>query len=303
MTSRRAWSIAACILAFLGLAPWSVAAQDTPGEPRHDLGALLATGVLVGSAANSFTERPHEGFHFTNEGFFGRDTYVGGADKVSHFVNYSILSKELSSLYGKLGYPEPQAILLGFGVSSVAGLVTEIGDGTTFYGFSYEDLVMDTLGAGTAALVTATRANDLIGFRGGFLLPPTGAKTCCQVRGKGRDYSNEIDTADLKLAGLARRLGLDLGPLRYLLLSVTYGSKGYPRGAPALRERQLGLEIGLSFEAILNDVGARRNTWWGYALHVVFDNVRVPFTAVGFRYDLNHDRWHGPDNGNSFTGR
>ena len=35
-----------------------------------------------------------------------------------------------------------------------------------------------------------------------------------------------------------------------------------------------------------------------YGLHVVFDNIRLPYTAVGFRYDINHGRWHGPNAGN-----
>ncbi len=59
--------------------------------------------------------------------------------------------------------------------------------------------------------------------------------------------------------------------------------------------------IGLNLEEIPNVAGARRDTWWGYALHVIFDNFRVPYTSVGFRYDLNHDRWRGPDYGNGFS--
>jgi hypothetical protein len=115
--------------------------------------------------------------------------------------------------------------------------------------------------------------------------------------GVGRDYSNEIYTADLKLAGLGRRLNLRIGPLRYLYLSFTYGIKGYPYGVPNLRERQVGVELGLNFSQMLDDLGVRRQTWWGYALHVVFDNVRFPFTGLGFRYDMNHGRWHGPNSG------
>ena len=54
---------------------------------------------------------------------------------------------------------------------------------------------------------------------------------------------------------------------------------------------------------ILEDLGVGRNTWWGYTLHTVFDNLRVPFTAVGFRYDLNHGKWTGPDSGNGYAVR
>jgi hypothetical protein len=100
---------------------------------------------------------------------------------------------------------------------------------------------------------------------------------------------------------LSRRLGLNVGPLRYLLFSVTYGSKFYPSGPPDLRERQVGFEIGLNFEEILNALGVWRDTWWGYGLHVVFDNIRFPFTSVGFQYGLNHGRWYGPGNGNQYS--
>jgi predicted lipoprotein DUF2279 len=273
----------------------------TERRPRSVLATLLSAGVLAGAAANAFTERPHQPLHVTHEGFFGRDTYAGGGDKASHFVDYAIAAKELAIIYDRFGVSPPAARLLGFGVATLTGLVTELGDATTFYGFSYEDLVMDVLGAGTATATVAARLDDLFGFRRGFLLPPAGSATCCQVSGKGRDYSNEIQTADLKLAGLADRLALPLGPFRYLLVSVTYGTKGYPSGLPTLRERQVGIEIGLNLAVILDDLGVQRDTWWGYALHVVGDNLRVPFTAVGFRYDLNTHRWRGPDNGSSFA--
>jgi hypothetical protein len=270
-------------------------------QPQKLLAALLSVGVLAGAAANSFIESPHQSFHVTHEGFFGQDTYAGGGDKASHFVDFSIVAKELANGYDRLGFSRRTSLLMGFGVSTLAGLVIELGDGITFYGFSYEDLMMDTLGAGTATVVAAARLDDLIGFRRGFLLPPSGNATCCKVPGKGRDYSNEIQTADLKIAGLARRLDLPVGPLRYLLFSVTYGTKSYPSGLPELRERQVGFEIGLNLAIILDDLGVRRDTWWGYTLHVVFDNFRVPFTSVGFRYDLNSKRWRGPDNGNGFA--
>lgn len=272
-------------------------------KPKRLIAALISAGAIAGSAANSFTETPHHPYHFTNEGWFGRTTYAGGGDKAAHFVDYAIISKELGKAYNLLGFDRTTSIWMGFGVATATGLMTEIGDGTSKYGFSYEDFVMDALGAGVAGLVAATRTEDLFGFRGGFLLPPAGRDTCCVVPGKGPDYSNQIQAADLKLAGFGRRLGVPIGPLRYLLVSLTYGTKGYPTGDPELRERQVGIEIGLNFEQILDDVHVTRSTWWGYALHLVFDNIRFPFTAVGYRYDLNHDRWRGPDNGHSFPSR
>jgi hypothetical protein len=265
------------------------------------LASLVSAGAIAGGSISTFLETPKEAYHWAGEGFFGADTYAGGADKASHFVDYAIVTKELANLYGVMGFSRRDSILMAAGVATVTGLVFEIGDGTNVYGFSWEDFTMDVLGVGVAAVISALELDDLVGFRHGFLVPPPEHDVCCAVEGPGRDYSNEIYTADLQIAGLARRLGLKVGPLRYLLLSLTYGTKGYPHGLPDLRERQVGIEIGLNLKVILDDVGVSRNTWWGYTLHTVFDNLRVPFTAVGFRYDLNSRRWIGPDSGNGYA--
>ena len=267
------------------------------------IASAMSAGVVIGGAINAFIETPHQSFHFTSEGFFGERTYAGGADKASHFVDHTILSKELAYLYEKMGYSRRDSILLGFGVAVAGGLLNEVGDGFNKYGFSWEDLTMNVLGAGASAAIAAAGLEDLIGFRHGILLPAAGSRTCCQDPGKGRDYSNEIFTADLQLAGVGRLLDWKIGPLRYLLVSATYGTKGYPSGSIDSRERQVGIEIGINFSPILTDLGVQRNTWWGYTLHIIFDNFRVPFTAVGFRYDLNHGKWIGPDNGNGFATR
>ena len=221
-------------------------------------------------------------FHVTREGFFGANTLDGGADKAAHFADYFVISKEFAYIFGKLGFSESSALLLGLGTAMVGGALNEVGDGFSQPGFSYEDIVMDWLGAGTATLLLATRMDDLLGVRTSHL----------------DGYPHDVFSADLKLSGLARRLNINIGPLRYLLFSVTYGTKGYPDGPVAERQRQVGVEIGLNLEQILSDLGVTRDTWWGYALHFAGDNARWPFTAVGFRFDLNHSKWHGPNSGN-----
>jgi hypothetical protein len=253
-------------------------------QPRRLLAALAISAELAVSIAKATVPFEHVDFNIKNEGFFGPNTAHGGADKAAHFVDYVIISKEFAYIFEKLGYSENASRWLGVGTAITGGLLNEVGDGLTTNGFSAEDLLMDALGAGTAALLAATRVDDLVGFRSSIM---------------GDHYGHDVYSMDLKLAGLARRLHLNVGPLRYLLFSVTYGVKDYvPGGSAAERQRQIGLEIGLNAEEILIAVGARRDTWWGWALHVVGDNIRFPFTAVGFRYDLNHQKWHGPNSGN-----
>ena len=258
--------------------------SESERRPNWLLASLLSSASVLGGAANSLTDHCCQSYHFANEGWFGANTHYGGADKASHLTSYYIVSKEFAKMYVVLGLKPENARWLAAGVAAVTGLANEIADGLNRDGFSYQDLVMDIGGSLAAALVDAAKAEDLVGFRRGFV----NINDCC-------NYSNEIYTADLALVGVARRLRLNIGPLKYLLLSATYRTQGYP--SDPNRQRQVGVEIGLNFKQILDDLNVRRDKWWGYGLHVVFDNFRFPYTAGGYFYDLNHGRWHGPNAG------
>jgi hypothetical protein len=145
---------------------------------------LIPVGVAVGGLENSLTDSPLRSFRFVNEGYFGASTYAGGADKASHFVDYTIVSREIAYVYEKLGYSERTSTLLGLGMGFLGGLANEIGDGFDQYGFSFQDLAMDSAGAITSTLLLATGTQDLVGFRNGFLVPKSKA-TCCESVGGG----------------------------------------------------------------------------------------------------------------------
>jgi hypothetical protein len=77
------------------------------------------------------------------------------------------------------------------------------------------------------------------------------------------------------------------------MASLTYGSRGYRELPPEERERNVGIELGLNIPEVLEAIGIpERGFWW--PVYAFFRFVRVPYTAIGFHYDLDHDRWHGP---------
>jgi len=273
-----------------------------PPRPKWLWIDLAFAATLGGSALNAFHDTPRHKFHFTDEGFFDPGTYAGGADKASHLVDYNAVARLLTGTYELLDLPTDKARVLGSVTSVLAGFMTELGDGTTKYGFSYEDLVMDTVGATSAYLVAHFEAEDLIGFRAGWIpsqkTPPKYAAT---PPGVGQDYSSNIYTADLRLSGLEKRTKANFWLARYLLLSTTYGTKGYPYAVPELRERQLGIEIGLDVAYIARSLGVPPDKWWGKMLLIVLEIVRFPYTSIGYRYDFNHRKWVGPDNGATFS--
>ena len=267
---------------------------------------LVSAGVLVAGSLDALTSPWDYGFqsyHFHNEGFFGKNTYAGGADKVSHFVINASVARELALIFDRQGHSVEQSTALAFGLTALVGVIVESGDALSVYGFSYEDLTADVLGAATGLFLTRKGLNDLVGLRGGrvsrdFPLPEGHTPSL------GANYSGEIYSVDLKLAGLARRLNVRPGVARFLLVSSTYDTKGYGY-SPALpladRQRNVGIEIGLNLPEMLTAVGIRETTWWGNLLHMILNFYRLPYTSFGFHYDLNHGRWHGPDTGNKFN--
>lgn len=238
-------------------------------------------------------------FHLVDEGWFGAGAYSGGADKASHFVFSAILEDGAEAVYRSLGKDERQARLLGVALVSASGLVIEIGDGFTKYGASWEDATMNVLGAVASAGVKSLRLQDTIGFRAGIVrnrIPDP----CCRATAYGGDYSKWVHSIDLKLEGFLPRVGAKPGLARFLLVSLTYGTKGYRFSPEDVRQRNVGIDVGLNVEAILRAAGVRGDTWWGGPLLAFARYYRIPWTTFGWRYDLNSGTWHGPDTGDVF---
>jgi hypothetical protein len=269
--------------------------------PRRLWIRVVSGATLIGSAWNSFGDGPNHKFHFTNEGWFGRYTYAGGGDKASHVVSYYIVAKLLSGVYMELGMKKNDAALLGTGVSILAGFVTELGDGRGKYGFSYEDFVMDSVGAVSALGISYYGLDDLLGYRAGLV--PTQPALCCPYGGTGKDYTREIYTADLKIAGLGERMKFNPGPARYLLFSISYSAKGYPYANPGIRDRMVGFELGVNFGEVLRALHVPPDRWWSKVLYFAFDVLRIPYTQIGMYYGLNTGKWFGPGIGDQWLGR
>jgi len=284
-----------------GSAPPPAVAFSAPNGSglRSWAAAAVAAVSIAYSLENSMKEpSPNGGFHETAEGFFGSKTYAGGADKAAHFVHYTMAARLFETTYSRLGYSDTTSRWLAFGTAFGTGLATEIGDGTTLFGFSFEDLLMDALGAASAMGLSSTGWDDTFGFRYGTGVSQEEYTGCCARSGEyGRDYSGEIFTADVKIAGASRRLRLDPGPARYLLVSMTYGTNGYRHAPAELQQRLVGLEVGIDFSEILRSLRVPREPLWGELVYTFFDMIRLPYTAIGVRYDLNHGRWFGPTTG------
>jgi len=278
--------------------PGSVHGLRDPRTAALFFGSSLLVVPLAGNWA-WWKGHFDESFHFANERWFQRNTYAGGADKASHFVMGTFGGNLFDDLYQQIGHSPPEAHRLAVVNVLLAALVVEIGDGHTMDGFSWEDATATTLGGLLSVWINSRGWHDTVGFRIGPVddrppsdyVPPGNAMPPASALGSQVSYSTQIYSADLKLVGLLPRLHQDPGVARFLLLSIAYGSKGYQYVAPSVEQRDLGFYVGLNLREALLAVGVPESTWWGAPLLLLAEYVRLPYTSVGFRIDLNSRRW------------
>jgi uncharacterized protein YfiM (DUF2279 family) len=260
---------------------------------------LVTAGALVGGFLQGLGAPLQYGWvawNVTDEGWFGRDTYVGGADKISHFVISSGVSRALYEAYIAQGKTVDQSFNLALATSFMAGTFVEIMDGVSVYGFSFQDLTVDALGAAAGLLIQRNHLEDMLGLRLGLSntpIPPEAVGS--SVATLGRSYNDEIYAADFKPAGLVRRLGGKPGFERFFLTSFVFFTRGFGYDPPLpTRYQQIGFEVGLNFPEILRALGVDEKTWWGTGLQAIFQFFRFPFTQVGVYYNLYDNKWYGP---------
>jgi Predicted periplasmic lipoprotein (DUF2279) len=256
--------------------------------------AAVAGGVLQGLGAP--LQYGWQSWNTTDEGWFGRDTYTGGADKVSHFVLSSAVSRLLYGAYTYLGHPPNQSFNLALATAFTSGLMVEVMDAFSVYGFSFQDLAVDALGSAAGVLIQRNHLDDLLGLRVGLVETPIPADAIgSSAETLGRSYNDEIYAADLKLGGLVRRLNGKPGFERFFLTSFVFFTKGFGYDPPLpTRYQEIGFEVGLNFSEILRAFGVTEKTWWGQGLIAIFDFFRFPFTQVGVYYNLFDQKWYGP---------
>ncbi len=280
--------------------PSPPAAPPAPPKKLFTTGTTLWTAAaLLGGIGQGIGAPIHYGlqsWHFTDEGWFGYDTYAGGADKASHFVVSSGISRLLFDVYQLQGHTVDQSFNLALATTLMAGIFVETGDAITVYGWSWQDLTADFLGDFSGLLIHRHHLQDLLGLRLGPAdtdIPP--AAIGSSEPSQGASYSNEIYTVDLKLGGLVSRLHGKPGIERYFLTSFVFFSKGFGYDPPLpTRYQEMGFELGINFPAILKDVGVPESKWWGQGLYAFFNFFRIPYTQVGTYYNFKNKKWYGP---------
>ena len=209
------------------------------------------------------------GPRFQDEGWFGRETDEGGADKLGHFYTGYLFSHLFAGQYERWDFERDEAIKWG-ALSSlgITGLI-EVGDAfSDRYGFSYQDMVFNTLGAAAGYLLWSfpelSRKIDLRVEYNPFL---SGDRQF--------DITTDYDRLSYLIAFKAEGFDFIENPyLKYLELHVGFRARNYAaysdRPDVDLRKQFLYVGIGLNLSKLFRP----------YLDVPVFNYLQVPYTYL-----------------------
>lgn len=208
--------------------------------------------------------------HANTEGWFSNDTDDGGVDKIGHLYTGYLTAHGLSYLFESLCFNKQDAALYG-SLSSFAILsYMELGDSFSDFGFSYEDLVSNTLGSILGYYLyrnpQLSRKID-IRWEYGFHRKSNDFTT---------DYENSKYLVAVKLNGFEKTRN---SFLKHIELHVGYYTRGFSDPADA-KERNLYLGVGIN----LTDYFKRRSY---NKTATFFKYMQLPGTYIEFENDLN----------------
>ncbi|MBU3078305.1 YfiM family protein [Sphingomonas sp. XMGL2] len=219
------------------------------------------------------TEVGTRGFHFQNEGWFGKSTLNLGVDKLAHAFNTYAIS---DILYARLRRKTdaPSAAVTAAVLASGLQIYSEFFDAVKkSSGFSVQDVAFNTAGAALSALRNSVPGmRDKLDFRLLFI-PNSDIYTFMG----GEHYEQERFLLALQLSGFE---AFKHTPLRFVELHAGYYGKdfsGPDRDAGKIPQRKPFIGIGLNLQELLFPHPRSRAAKIGRG---ALDYFQVPYTAV-----------------------
>jgi hypothetical protein len=232
------------------------------GTTAMGVGGVTAWGVVHW---NYFTRSPNSG----SEEWFGGDSEEGGMDKLGHLYGSYVLSHGIARLYEHWAFERNEAACYGTLTSFAVMTYMELGDSFSNFGFSYEDLVMNTVGCGLGYLLyTRPDWANKVDLRIQPGLKPTQGDILT-------DYENTQFLLALKLNGFDV---LQKNPWRHVELHLGYDIEGFDSGR---EENRRYLYAGVGFN--LTDFFRRQGR---YKTATFFNYVQLPYTSLNHDYEL-----------------
>ena len=280
--------------------------EPAEGESKKRPVAAASTlaGAYVAFIAWMFVawyhlHKKNRAFKWGGDGWLGRSTYAGGADKAGHaWATMALARLGTVILHGWGGFAKRPASLISAGLSQALFTGVEVKDGF-YYEFSFSDLAGDTTGAVMAALLDNFPALDeLFDFRVDYwpsqmYKRKLSGESPCPVGGCSRwniaeDYSGQTYLAAFHLGGIGA-VRDKLGPVsRFVDVAAGFGTRNYrPLPDRDIKENpHQDVFLGLAFNAqgffdwLLENRPSRAAQTTRKITHGFFEMFQMPYGTL-----------------------
>lgn len=177
-----------------------------------------------------------------HEGWFGRDTHAGGADKTGHFFMSYVLSDLLYKDFQHKGVHQPAKTAALTALATMTLL--EIGDATSSkYGFSTEDLIADAAGVLASWFLASHPAVDRVVDIRMEYWPSSGFEVSNDL---ASDYSGMRHLIAIRADAIASLPRLPFSWLEFQAGYYTRGFRSFDHPLPNGPERHVYAGIGIN---------------------------------------------------------
>ncbi|NIJ38681.1 hypothetical protein FHR22_003405 [Sphingopyxis panaciterrae] len=216
-------------------------------------------------------------FHFSNEGWFGKDTHNIGVDKLAHAFNTYLMAEFFHDrIHRRTGGAEGDALTAGL-IASGLMIFNELSDGIEpDSGWSPQDALMNFAGAGFSILRnTVPGLKEKVAFK--MEIVPN--EHVYSFSGKPH-FQQQRYMFSIKGAGFRQ---LERSPLRFLDLQLGYYASDFlleDRAKGIEPKRHLFVGVGLNIGELFF---GKSRSGVGKAAYTVLDYLQLPYTSI--RYD------------------
>lgn len=268
-------------------------------EPEdHRVRSLLIVGGLYAGFMTWaqfawYRGKVDHGFQVGEDGYFGPNTYAGGADKLGHAWANMALGRASSRVFRSQGWGKTGSAIVGSASAWTLFAFVEVKDGYV-YNFSPGDMVFNTAGALMGTLQDLSpRFDELVDFRVAYA-PSDEYLGLWRGEYYGSKKGNSLNIAE-DYSGQTYYLALHLGALpkvkdapqplatalTYLDVGVAFETRKYKPdarpGSVATQELFLGVTLDLQR---MSDRALRRQRIPRKVMHGVLEVFSPPYTIV-----------------------
>lgn len=225
---------------------------------------------------------------FGGDGWFGADTYAGGADKLGHLWAGMALTRLGTELLRSGGWDRWPSSLIASGLSLTALTMVEVNDGY-YTEFSPADSSANLLGATLGvAMGNWPALDDAIDFRVQWF--PSADYRRSPSANVAEDYSGQTFVLAYKPRSIAalRDASPPLAALQFINPVLGFETRNYkpkpPAGSNAAREQNVFFGLTLDAQAVIDAAWPRPSStaarWTRGIGHGVFEVFNLPYSTL-----------------------